>query len=372
MRIELVNIRAAEIQPERKLGDCFKPNFDQISQNLDNSGENKAADSSKTLAEISDTKGGKRENTREVEKSIQLTKKTKRTKGRPPQIARMVGTREALDCEWCDKAFNEKGALKRHILTKHAEQLLKCETCECAFAVEEDLAKHVRVKHKPIQCSECPKTFKTMTGFKLHRFGHHKDALSRTKGETRIHEVCVSKCSICHEFFHSKRKLSEHHLEAHGTKPFDINACAVCGKAFTTKHNLLAHSATHSNVHQFLCTFCGKSFKRAGHLKDHLDLHSPEPKYQCNVCGKKITTKSNLNSHMYKHKTIREYTCEYCGKAFKNNSKLKAHVDIHLNERRHKCEFCGKGFNNNGTLWLHRKNVHHATKNKVEITSSTD
>ena len=157
-----------------------------MSQNLNSPGRNKAADSSKTLADISDTKGGKREYTRAEEKLIQLTKKTKRTKGRPPKIPRMVGTREALHCEWCDKAFNEKSVLKRHISTKHAEQLLKCETCECAFAIEEDLAKHVRVKHKPIQCSECPKTFKTMTGFNLHRSGHNKNTLPRTKGEKRI------------------------------------------------------------------------------------------------------------------------------------------------------------------------------------------
>ena len=314
---------------------------------MDIPGRTKAADSSNNSEEIS---GMKREG------------------DRPSKIAGRMGTTEVLQCEWCEKAFSEKGILKRHITKKHTERLLKCERCEVKFAMEEDLTKHVKVKHKPIKCSECPKTFKTMTGFKLHKSGYHKDAIPQTKGETPISEV-VSTCSFCHESFHSKRKLSDHRLEAHGIKPFDINACAVCGKAFATKHNLLAHSTTHSNVHQFLCAFCDKSFKRAGHLKDHLDLHSPEPKYECNVCGKKITTKSNLSSHMYAHKTVREYTCEYCGKAFKNNCKLKAHVDIHLNQRRHKCEFCGKGFNNNGTLWLHRKNVHHATKNKVETAS---
>ena len=262
---------------------------------MDIPGRTKAADSSNNSEEIS---GMKREG------------------DRPSKIAGRMGTTEVLQCEWCEKSFNEKGILKRHITKKHTERLLKCETCEATFAMEEDLTEHVKVKHKPIKCSECPKTFKTMTGFKLHKSGHHKDAIPQTKGETPISEV-VSTCSFCHESFHSKRKLSDHRLEAHGIKPFDINACAVCGKAFATKHNLLAHSTTHSNVHQFLCAFCGKSFKRAGHLKDHLDLHSPEPKYECNVCGKKITTKSNLSSHMYAHKTVREYTCEYCGKAFK-------------------------------------------------------
>ena len=273
---------------------------------------------------------------------------------------------QAYECKHCDKVFNKRGILTGHITITHPDKMLKCDNCEATFSTEDDLAKHVRFKHKAIQCSECPKPFNTMNIFKTHKLTRHKDAFPITKDGSL--QSCV--CKICNKTFRSKHDQLEHSKEIHGVQLFDIeHACLVCGKIFGTEHALMSHSITHSSVRRFLCTICGKGFKRVGHLHDHMDLHSPEPKYQCNVCGKKIATKSILSSHMNVHKKVRNHTCEICGKAFKTDCKLKDHVDIHLNERRHKCEFCGKGFNNNGTLWLHRKNVHNASKAKVKVGS---
>ena len=317
------------------------------------------------MSEVQETKpdiGSKSEGQKSV---------SKRRRGRPQKgSSKVENAPQNYECKFCDKVFNERGILKRHITTKHPKNKFKCNSCNSSFAMEDDLAKHVRIKHKPIQCSECPKTFNTMAGFKVHKSGHHKDAFPQTKDGSEVtgDYIKFCTCGICHKSFRSKHEQLEHGREVHGVKILDPeNTCAVCFKVFATKHALLQHSIAHSNIHRFLCTYCGKSFKRVGHLNDHLDLHSPKPKYKCHVCGKKITTKSNLHSHMKSHKVVRDHTCEYCGKAFKTNSKLKDHVDIHLNERRHKCEFCGKGFNNNGTLWLHRKNVHNAIKGKVIV-----
>ena len=210
IRITLVNIKAAEILRGKKREDCSQSNSTEVPQKVDILGGNKGADSVRTSDEKGGTKRCDRKNTLGEEKFMQPARKMKRVRGRPRKTAGEAGTTEVLHCEWCDKVFNQKSILKRHISTKHAQRLLKCEACDATFAMEEDLGKHVKVKHKPIQCSECPKTFKTITGFKLHRSGHHKDAVPRAKGETRISDV-VSACSICHGSFHSKRKLSEHH-----------------------------------------------------------------------------------------------------------------------------------------------------------------
>ena len=167
---------------------------------------------------------------------------------------------EPVQCKWCDKTFNNHRVLKQHVNAQHTEKLLQCEMCEATFPTEDDLRKHTKVKHKPIKCTECPKTFKTKAGLKRHvTSSHHPQNASLLQSEKDTNASKTEpKCGLCDESFQSKRKLSEHNTHVHGIKPFDINVCSVCGKAFTKRQSFLSHSATHTKVHKFLCTFCGK------------------------------------------------------------------------------------------------------------------
>ena len=49
--------------------------------------------------------------------------------------------------------------------------------------------------------------------------------------------------------------------------------CPVCGKQFTTKHNLGQHWRVHSGERPFSCPVCGKGFKQKAHMQKHLSSH---------------------------------------------------------------------------------------------------
>ena len=75
----------------------------------------------------------------------------------------------------CDKVYNSKFNLKRHVDCKHwGAKTFVCETCGHVFSSKQNLEEHgfLHTGEKPFACPHCPQTFRQASQFSLHKRVH--------------------------------------------------------------------------------------------------------------------------------------------------------------------------------------------------------
>ncbi|XP_055341775.1 zinc finger protein SNAI2-like [Paramacrobiotus metropolitanus] len=133
------------------------------------------------------------------------------------------------------------------------------------------------------QCSECKKSYSTVSGLTKHREFH---------------------CSVLHQqSFQCKNKS--------------------CNRLYGTIGALKMHMRTHTLPNQ--CTVCGRRFSRPWLLKGHMRTHSGEKPFHCNQCLRPFADRSNLRAHLQTHAEIKKYKCQLCQKTFSRMSLLNKH-----------------------------------------------
>ncbi|KAH7978167.1 hypothetical protein HPB49_004715 [Dermacentor silvarum] len=80
-------------------------------------------------------------------------------------------------CHVCDRGFNRRGDLKRHLLVHSKEKPHECPDCGERFARASNLANHRRLQHmaQSVRCHvwpECGKGFTTRTHLASHLLTH--------------------------------------------------------------------------------------------------------------------------------------------------------------------------------------------------------
>ncbi|KAK0174576.1 hypothetical protein PV327_010334 [Microctonus hyperodae] len=217
-----------------------------------------------------------------------------------------------IECEYCDKQFQDSNHLSSHQVTCAKKLMLNNSD---NGGVNSKWGKHC--------CNECGKKFTTKQKMFRHQWIHRKKTHS---------------CEICGSQFEKQSQLDGHRLSAHpGDSPF---TCNECGKSFVSRQGLWEHGRTHAG--------------------------SPAH-FHCDTCSKTFSSRQGYLIHHRTHTGERPYGCKFCWKAFRDGGTLRKHERIHTGERPHVCPLCSRAFNQKVVLREHVRWVHAASKNESDV-----
>ncbi|XP_072769789.1 uncharacterized protein [Nerophis lumbriciformis] len=253
--------------------------------------------------------------------------------------------RTHFQCSHCDKTFNHRKNMKRHMKIHSPEKHISCSICCKSFTQNAYLKRHMKIHsgEKDFSCSICSKGF-TQRDLKIHMRTH--------TGEKHI------SCSICGKSFTHNTYLKRHMKIHSGEKDFP---CSICSKGFTQKVHLKRHMSTHSEEKDFPCSICGKGFTAKCELRRHMRTHTGEKPFSCSNCKKSFSERSTLAQHMRIHTGEKPFTCSVCDKRFSDKQNLKRHTNRHTAENPFACLKCNRSFSEQANLALHMR-IHNGEK----------
>ncbi|KAL8943606.1 MAG: hypothetical protein Q9216_000971 [Gyalolechia sp. 2 TL-2023] len=231
-------------------------------------------------------------------------------------------------CQWegCGKSFLTATRLKRHHAAHEGKEKFKCNVHGCGqtFRKHGTLNKHVATEHegkKPFECqlpdevgNICGQSFDTSGKLRAH--------------EGRLHGGRRFWCSICSSHtatamkegttgFSTYAELQEHIKVIHPPQ------CEICGLSCKSQRDLKHHveirhgvsSMDERRIHICEEPDCGRAFTKRGNLKAHTQSAHKAKKYVCgeveietlnnvngwdglNACGRGLSTKGSLESHI--------------------------------------------------------------------------
>ncbi|XP_061089280.1 zinc finger protein 724-like [Conger conger] len=139
-------------------------------------------------------------------------------------------------CTQCEKCFNTKSCLIRHLRSHTGEKPYRCCQCGKCFSIKSNLNTHQRIHtgEKPYKCSQCGKCFTVKSNLNCHKMIHRTNHRSEKS----------YKCTQCEKCFSTKSCLNRH-LRIHtGEKPYK---CPQCRKCFSGKSSLNWHKTVHTD-----------------------------------------------------------------------------------------------------------------------------
>ncbi|XP_066151325.1 zinc finger protein 569-like [Euwallacea fornicatus] len=260
--------------------------------------------------------------------------------------------KESFACLKCPTQFTTLKSLAIHMGQHPEEGKIPCPLCHFKASKKINLLHHLSSIHTDtFSCKICDKTFNSKSNLRRHMFRHDE-----TKKKTCVvcfknffeerallrHQICIHKveiradpsllwCDICRLEFKTLNLLKYHqdkaHIKENVNKPTEKNClCDICGQGFRDSDNLKKHKISHTEDRPFVCKDCGKGFKHRYVLRYHQRTHTGERPHVCGYCGKGFRQWTPYKVHLRGHTGEKPYVCKLCGKGFTTNQGLKLHV----------------------------------------------
>ena len=181
-----------------------------------------------------------------------------------------------FECDFCKKAYKDRGALNKHLLT-HQEKKVQCEICMRPFSNAAQVKRHMQF-----------------------HYSWPGDSFKRKTNVGPDGEKLKYKCQHCDKAFNHYSNMNAHVHKKHIQKKIQ---CSECPKMFAYKYELREHMFIHlgGQDSKFKCQFCEKTFQRSTTLKNHeRTTHLGIKRFKCETCGKLFGTKFNMKVHIEK------------------------------------------------------------------------
>ena len=212
--------------------------------------------------------------------------------------------RELIKCIQCDKSFDLKKKLKKHLRETHPRSV-KCKTCDKVFSENCELEVHIKTDHQEINeygCDHCDKKFVLKWRLSKHRQNHSNKLIKK-----------------CHYFNNGK------------ICPYEAIGCMFAHEiADSCKFGQICGNKLCSYTHSSTQTRKGTTIKEPRHKQGE----NPErEKFKCNKCELVFENKDDLTIHEHEDHITRtnlnghdadaeddqfeeHFPCESCDKVF--------------------------------------------------------
>ena len=297
-----------------------------------------------------------------------------------------------FECEQCKRTFNNKAHLKTHVELVHEKlKKFRCEECGWLFGKKVNLKTHIEVVHeklKKFKCELCLKAFAKKAVLLKHVATNHQ-TIQEDPYKNELVE-CNDKKEAEAKKDHDMKTLKNNFNESSERNGnFEISSSQI---AETIPISNLEENAKDSNlkVNNSKCKFCEKcqkSFKSSHNLKIHVnDVHLQIRNYKCNECGRYFSQINSLKRHIeLVHQKLKKFKCKHCLKAFSQKVLMIRHIardhntsedtqmdnslgetviepkdqpKIKVQNKTHVCDQCNKSFLNQRNLKQHISDVH--------------
>ncbi|XP_028128754.2 zinc finger protein 91-like [Diabrotica virgifera virgifera] len=174
-------------------------------------------------------------------------------------------------------------------------------------------------------------------------------------------------CKKCGEIFSTKRELSGHRKEEHGSEEpehtyeydmiQDLYVCNTCSAEFTDTKEVEEHIKQHDEHYE--CSICNLKFKKLYDFGTHNYSHDPDKLFRCPICPYNTPKRTGFLVHVnYTHLKKFSYVCMTCGKGFNDLVLYKEHDNEHLGIKPFACVVCSKMFTYSRYLFTHQLRSH--------------
>eukprot|EP00471_Norrisiella_sphaerica_P006564 CAMPEP_0184491488 /NCGR_PEP_ID=MMETSP0113_2-20130426/20534_1 /TAXON_ID=91329 /ORGANISM="Norrisiella sphaerica, Strain BC52" /LENGTH=327 /DNA_ID=CAMNT_0026875873 /DNA_START=84 /DNA_END=1067 /DNA_ORIENTATION=- len=198
----------------------------------------------------------------EIQKMIEATTPLRGEYEPTPHQARIKGDDDTTEkerpyeCSQCPAAFMKKGHLMTHRFV-HARGAYVCKICNRTFNFRFNLVRHVKMHSgiRPYVCKVCNYAFNLKGNLQIHFRVHTK--------------IKPFACPVCSRAFTMKQNRDTH-MRTHSV--YMPHNCTHCGVQFTSRALLKVHQLTMHRFRHVLCDTCGSVFRTRNDYIAHEEL----------------------------------------------------------------------------------------------------
>lgn len=346
----------------------------------------------------------KRENSSEYDQSHNLVE----------EDSEMMGEQTSISCLLCNKLFENRNDLRKHILVGHGIDPAEVgypDTAMDELSIqrtkhmdESEMAESMLESETVFCCEVCIREFNDRASLWLHMLYSHREEASTACGiclkvcsdnvsllehvdschprDTMSNEKRRYSCQICARQHDSRKKLlvhvKIHNLRDADGRALDPESMVVLNSDMYNQDVPPSNEVGMDDEFSFSCEICFRSFpsevklvkhKRNAH-KDSELMHSFNSSatyklyFTCEVCGLAHSTRTERWKHVFtNHANEPTLVCdkEKCAKVFPTKALRTEHVTNHHDlqgDLPNTCEICGKLWATKLNYWKHMMGVH--------------